>query len=266
MNPVTLYFRLVRVAMLSRLQYRADFFTGMVGVIALNVVNLSLIGILISRFQHLNGWTLWEMVFLYCLWILGHSIYSLFFWHIRTLEDFLVQGTFDQFLMRPASPFVMFLGREVQYMGVADATFGIAGLSLAYRNLQLQWSGVEWFMFGAAILAGTAIETTLVLMIACLSFWTGRSRRAGNIINTINMMVQHYPVDMFGYAFRVIVTGFIPVAFMNYYPALMLLGKLDPRSPWGWLGYMSPFVAVILVMLASGVWHLAIRRYSSSGG
>jgi ABC-2 type transport system permease protein len=103
-------------------------------------------------------------------------------------------------------------------------------------------------------------------MIACLSFWTGRSRRAGNIINTINMMVQHYPVDMFGYAFRVIVTGFIPVAFMNYYPALMLLGKLDPGSPWGWLGYMSPFVAMVLVMFASGVWHLAIRRYSSSGG
>ena len=102
MNAVTLYFRLVRVAMQSRLQYRADFVTGIIGVIVLNVVNLSLIGILVSRFQHLNGWTLWEMVFLYCLWILGHSLYSLFFWHIRTLEDFLVQGTFDQFLMRPA--------------------------------------------------------------------------------------------------------------------------------------------------------------------
>jgi viologen exporter family transport system permease protein len=142
----------------------------------------------------------------------------------------------------------------------------MAGLSLAYRNLGLQWGGTHWLLFWAAILAGTIIESTLALMIACISFWTGRSRRASSIINQINMMVQHYPVDMFGYAFRVIVTGLIPVAFMNYYPALMLLGKLDPQSPWGWLGYMSPLVALLLVIIASGVWHLAIQHYSSSGG
>jgi ABC-2 type transport system permease protein len=79
-------------------------------------------------------------------------------------------------------------------------------------------------------------------------------------------MVQNYPVDMFGYVFRAIVTGLIPVAFMNYYPALMLLGKLDPQSPWGWLGYISPVVALILVMITSAIWHLALQHYSSSGG
>jgi ABC-2 type transport system permease protein len=160
----------------------------------------------------------------------------------------------------------LFLGREVQYLGIADALFGVSGLSLAYRNLGLQWSGTQWLLFGVAILAGTIIETTLALMIACISFWTGRSRRASSIINQINMMVQHYPVDMFGYAFRVVVTGLIPVAFMNYYPALMLLGKLDPQSRWGWLGYMSPFVAFVMISIAAGIWHLAIQRYSSSGG
>jgi ABC-2 type transport system permease protein len=103
-------------------------------------------------------------------------------------------------------------------------------------------------------------------MIACISFWTGRSRRASGIIMQINMMVQHYPVDMFGYAFRIIVTGLIPVAFMNYYPTLMLLGKLDPQSPWAWLGYISPLVALVMIVIASGVWHLAIQRYASSGG
>ena len=266
MNAVTLYFRLIRVAMQSRLQYRADFLTGIIGVIVMNVVTVSLIGILVSRFRHLNGWTLWEMVFLYCLWILGHSVYSLFFWHIRALEDYLVEGTFDQFLLRPASPFVLFLGREVQYLGVADAAFGITGFSLAYTNLDLQWTVTQWIFFGMAILAGTLIETTLSLMIACLSFWTGRSRRANNLLMQLNVMVQYYPVDMFGYVFRVIVTGLIPVAFMNYYPALMLLGKLDFQSPWGWLGYLSPVVALTLVILTSGIWHLALRRYSSAGG
>ena len=266
MSAVSLYFRLIRMALQSRLQYRADFITGIIGVIVLNLVNVALIGILVNRFRNLNGWTLWEMVFLYCLWLLGHSFYSFFFWHIRALEDYLVEGTFDQFLMRPASPFIMFLGREVQYLGVADLTFSTLGLSLAYQNLNLQWSSMHWLFFGAAVISGTLIETTLILMIACISFWTGRSRRAHQLLNRLNMMVQHYPVDIFGYTFRVIVTGLLPVAFMNYYPALMLLGKLDLQSPWGWLGYMSPVVALTLVIITSRIWHLAIRRYSSSGG
>ena len=266
MNPVSLYFRLIRVAVQSRMQYRADFLTGIIGVIVMNVTTLSLIGILVTRFRHLNGWSLWEVVFLYCLWMLGHSLYSFFFWHIRALEDYLVQGTFDQFLIRPASPFVLFLGREIQYLGIADATFGITGLSLAYANLHLHWDGFQWLFFGSAIIAGTLIETTLTLMIASISFWTGRSRRANNLLMQINVMVQYYPMDIFGYVFRVIVTGLIPVAFMNYYPALMLLNKLDHAGSFWWLAYMSPAVASLLVLLTAGVWRLALRQYSSSGG
>jgi ABC-2 type transport system permease protein len=151
-------------------------------------------------------------------------------------------------------------------LGIADATFGIVGLSLAFANMDLQWGITKWLFFTAAILAGALIETTLSLMIACISFWTGRSRRANNLMMQLNVMVQYYPMDIFGYVFRVIVTGFIPVAFMNYYPALMLLDKLGHAgSPW-WLGYMSPVVALLLVIIASGVWRLALRQYSSSGG
>jgi ABC-type uncharacterized transport system permease subunit len=32
------------------------------------------------------------------------------------------------------------------------------------------------------------------------------------------------------------------------------------------LGYMSPVVALVMVIIASAIWHLAIQRYSSSGG
>jgi ABC-2 type transport system permease protein len=265
MEPVRLYFRLIRIAMQARLQYRADFITGVIGVIVLNVVNLGLIGILVSRFTHLNGWTLWEVVFLYCLWLLGHSLFSLFLWHVRTLEDYLIQGTFDQFLIRPASPFVLFLGREVQYLGVADVIFGVSGFSLAYANLGLHWGWGKWLFFGLAILAGTLIEMTISLIIACAAFWTGRSRRAHGLVMQVSWMIQNYPVDIFGYTFRVLVTGLIPVAFMNYYPALMLLDKLDWQSPWWPLGYMSPAVALLLIGITAGVWRLALRRYSSSG-
>ena len=266
MEALRLYLRLVGVSMKARLQYRADFIMGILNVIALNAVNLGLIGIIVYRFVDLNGWVVWELFFLYCLWLLGHSLYSLFFWHFWEMEEYLIQVTFDQFLLRPASPFVQFLGREVQYIGFADMSVAIAGLVLSYVNLHLQWSIAQWLFFPVVVLSGTVIETALTLMTACIAFWTGRSNMATELIMEFNVLVQHYPIDIFGLWFRVVVTGIIPVAFMNYYPALMLLGKLEPNSPNAWLGYMSPVVALILAMIASGVWHLALRRYSSSGG
>ena len=265
MNGFRLYFRLIQLSLLSRMQYRADFITGILGVIVWNVTSLGLIGVLVSRFTNLNHWTLWELVFLYCLWILGHSLYSLFFSHTSQMEDYLIEGTFDQFLIRPASPLIQFFGRELQYFGIADAVIGLTGIGLAYAQLGLRWDGWRWGFLIIAIISGAIIELTLNLMIACTAFWTGRSRGGFIVMSQFTSLVRQYPVDIFGNAFRVIVTGIIPVAFMNYYPALMLLDKLDRESPWWWLGYISPVVALLLVGIASGVWRLALRRYSSSG-
>jgi ABC-2 type transport system permease protein len=265
MEALRLYMRLVGISMQARLQYRADFIMGAFSVIMLNVMNLALIGIIVYRFVALNGWNIWQLFFLYCLWLLGHSLYSLFFWHFWDLEEDLIRGTFDQFLLRPASVFIQYIGREVQYIGFADMFVAAVGVGLAYYKLGLQWSLGQWLFLPLIVISGTIIETTLNLMMACIAFWTGRSGIALDMIMEFNMLVQHYPIDIFSTWFRVVVTGLLPVAFMNYYPALMLLGKVEQNS-LPWLGYLSPVVALLLIGIASVVWHYAMRRYSSSGG
>lgn len=265
MDAFRLYTQLIRLSLLSRMQYRADFIIGLIGVIIWNTASLGLIGILVNGFAQLNGWTFWELVFLYCLWILGASLYSLFFAHTNQMEDYLIEGTFDQFLLRPASPLIQFFGREIHYMGLADVLIGITGVSLAYTMLGLHWNSMKWIFFISAVVSGAIIELALNLIIACTAFWTGRSRGAFIVMSQFNGLVQQYPVDIFGNAFRVIVTGLIPIAFINYYPALMLLDKLDRAQAWGWLSYTSPLVALLLMGIVSVIWHQALRRYTSSG-
>ena len=265
MNGFQLYFRLIRISLLSRMQYRANFIVGLLGLIVWNLVNLGLIGILVTQFTRLKDWTLWELVFLYCLWILGHSLYSLFFSHTSQMEDYLIEGTFDQFLLRPASPLIQVLGREFQYLEIADALFALTGLSLAYTRLGLHWDGWRWGFFVLAVLSGALIVLALNLLIACTAFWSGRSRGAAMVVNQFHGLVQWYPIDIFGRAFRVIVTGLLPVAFLNYYPALVLLDKLDNAGGGWWLAYLSPAVAFLLMGIVSRVWHLALIQYTSSG-
>ena len=265
MNGFQLYFRLIQISLLSRMQYRANFIAGILGLVFWNIINLGLIGVMVTQFTSLNHWTLWELVFLYCLWILCHSLYSLFFSQSTHMEDYLIEGTFDQFLLRPANPLIQVLGRELQYIEIADMLIGITGIGLAYIQLNLQWNAWLWSFFLVAVVSGAVIELSMNLLIACSAFWTGRSRGSFIIANQFYGLVHQYPIDIFGKVFRVFVTGFLPVAFMNYYPAVLLLGKQGQLGSAWPLSYMSPLVALLLVGVVLIVWTLALRRYSSSG-
>jgi ABC-2 type transport system permease protein len=246
------------------MQYRSDFFFGIAGVIVLNLVNLSLIWILVARFQALAGWEFWEIVMLYGTFLLSHSVYAVFFWHLSNLEDDILHGRFDQYLVRPCSPLMQFLGREVNYMGVADVVFAVSILVLAYHNLGLNWTAAQWGFFAVAIFSGTVIETCIVWILGALAFWTGRSRALFYVYIRFQILNQQYPIDIFGMWFRIFITGFLPLAFMNYYPLTILLDKPNALGIYG-MGFLSPIVALLLLALGTLIWRRGLAGYTSSG-
>lgn len=261
-EALRIYIKLIRISMQSRMQYRADFIIGIMSVLVLNAVNLGLIGILVGRFTTLNGWNMWDMVFLYSMFVLGHSLYSLFFWHLNQVDDYIIRGTMDQFLIRPISPFVQLIGREIQYIGFGDVIVGCVSFYIAYVNLHLNWSLGMWLFCLITIVSGTVVEVAIRWIIACTAFWTGRSSSLHFVANRFTMLVQQYPIDIFGTWFRLVVT-FIPLAFINYYPSVIMLGKTD--KSWSWLGFGTPAVAVITMCIAALIWRAALQRYTSSG-
>jgi ABC-2 type transport system permease protein len=159
---------------------------------------------------------------------------------------------------------MQFLGREINYMGVGDVVFAATAFILAYSRLGLRWSAGQWLFFAVALLAGLVIETCIAWMIGALSFWMGRSRAIYAISLRFNILTQNYPLDIFGQWFRLFITGFLPVAFMNYYPLTALLGKQNALGV-PWLGFLSPLVALVLLALAAFVWQRGVAIYSSSG-
>ncbi len=264
MESLRLYLKFVAIAIRSRMQYRSDFFTGIVGVIVLSSVNLSLVAILVGRFKSLQGWGLWEIVILYGMWLLSHSIHAIFFYHISSIEEDILHGRLDQYLIRPCSPLLQFLGREVNYVGVADLLFGGAAFGLAYARLGLDWTAGQWGFFLVALLSGTVIENCIVWIISSVSFWTGRSRALLFVILQVNFLTPQYPMEIFGYGFRIFITAFLPFAFMNYYPLTVLLGKPNALG-LSWIPYLAPIIAAVLVVVGAITWRRGLAQYTSSG-
>jgi len=59
-----IYRHRIHAAVLSKLQYKADFVVGVINILILNAVNISLLGIMVYNFNSMNGWDIWELMFL----------------------------------------------------------------------------------------------------------------------------------------------------------------------------------------------------------
>lgn len=258
-----MYGALVKMAMRSLMQYRADFWTSLVGVVVLNGANLVQMGVLAWRFDALGAWTAGDLMVLYGLYMVSYSLYSVFFSRIAGLESEVVSGAFDKYLVRPVSPFVQFIGGEIRYVGLCDTLLGMLLIAAGKRLSGVIWYGADWLWLAMFIVCGGGIIVCVRLLLSCASFWFVKSSSLTSMLTQVLLLTQKYPVSIFGGLFRVFVTAIVPVAFMNYYPAALLLRKADAPA---WLCMLSPAVLLMLIGLSAVVWTRGLRRYGSAGG
>jgi len=254
---------MIRVAVLGKMQYKADFLVGLISVVVLNIVNISFLAIMVYNFETLAGWGIWDLMFLYGLWTIGRAIFSLLFWHLYNFETMVVDGTFDAFLIRPISPFLQLLGRDIGYPGAGDLLVGIVAVALAKNQLGLQWGLAYWVFFVICAISAGLLQLAIIWICSSLSFWTTRSRDAYRIVDRFSVLMQQYPITIFGRYFQIFVTAILPVAFLNFYPSMILLGIAgDSVVRWH---YFSPVITLIALSIAVCVWSIGIRRYTSTG-
>jgi ABC-2 type transport system permease protein len=74
-----------------------------------------------------------------------------------------------------------------------------------------------------------------------------------------------YPMTVYEGLFRRVFAFALGFGFVAYYPALALLGRADPLGLPGWVGWVSPAVAVPAVGVAALMWRTGVRHYRSTG-
>lgn len=117
--------------------------------------------------------------------------------------------------------------------------------------------------FVVCVLSGALIQVAINWIGASLCFWTTRSNAAMYIAERFTVLMQQYPVSIFGKYFQIFVTCFLPVAFINFYPSLVLLNKAaDGIQVWH---YFAPLVAVLMLAIAAIVWTKGVKRYAGTG-
>jgi hypothetical protein len=101
---VRLYFTLQLIQLRTVVEYRGDFWIGILGAVLMHGVGLVFIGALFSRIPEIAGWTVWEVAILYGLTLIPRGLGELFCDGPWTLRAKVNSGEFDRILVRPISP------------------------------------------------------------------------------------------------------------------------------------------------------------------
>ncbi|WP_010248059.1 ABC transporter permease [Acetivibrio cellulolyticus] len=255
-----IYFMIVSQFIKARMQFRADFIISSIGVIFENITGIFTLWILFKTIPLLEGWNYYELIFIYGYSQLAYIIGHLFFIHIWNLGFHLREGNFIKYYFKPLNSMFYYMADEFDIKGLSQLIMGIVILAYSSAHLGLNWTVLKILLLILTLLGASLIMVSILVIAGSTAFWA--TDASGLLGFTLRLhSFAKYPVSIFNKFFKFMFTFIIPIGFIAYYPSQIFLRPLEHNS----LIFISPFIGIILFIIAYMVWNKGINRYSGTG-
>ena len=265
MEPATLYLRLVRAQLRAQMHYKVSFLLALVGTFLMCVTEFGAVLVLFSRVPLLGGWSLAEVALLYGLSGVCFASAELFAAALDNFQVHIVLGTFDRVLVRPRGALFQVMSEDVALRRVGRIAQAVLVLAIALQLLAIDWSVDKVVALAVALVSGTVIYFAIFVLGAAFCFWTVQAKEATHVFTYGGDGLASYPLDIYRGSVRRFFTFVVPLAFVNYEPALYLLGRPDPLGLPDAARLLSPVAALAMAGLARFGWQQGVRHYQSTG-
>jgi ABC-2 type transport system permease protein len=259
------YWMLVVMWIRSALAYPASFLLMLVTGIMMTVLDFVAIVLMFSHVKSFAGFTLAQMALLYATASMTLGVADLFTGSIERVGQRIRSGSLDVYLIRPVPTFIQTAADEFALRRIGRPLQAGIVLGFALAHLDLDWTVAKVIMLVVGMVAGSVIFGAIFVLGAAFQFIAIDSAELANSFTYGGQTMTQYPLAAFGKEIVRAVTFVVPLAFVNYYPVLYLLGKPAPLGLPSWIGLLSPLVAVVMVALAALAWRGGLRRYRSTG-
>jgi len=179
--------------------------------------------------------------------------------------EMIRRGTFDVLLLRPLGSLMQAAGTEFAVRRLGRVAQSAAVLAYALASLHVAWTPGRLLMLPVMLVSGAAIFSGVWIAGSCINFWTTELRELPNSVTYGGSLLTSYPITIFGGWLRRLMAFVVPLAFVAYYPALLVLDRPDPVLGAPWLGLLAPAAGAAALLAGAGLWRLGVRRYRSTG-
>ena len=249
----------------SELQYRANFVIQIVMGVIWQCTGFAFIWVVLARFHAVAGWALGEVAFLYGLRLIMHALMGTLTGELFALEWKVRQGEFDRYLVRPVPPLLQIMCQRIFVSIFGDLLGGLALFVVASTLVTVDWTPLALLYLALALIGGALVELALRLLFSSFAFRFLSANAFMGLIDTLFSNFGNYPLKIFGSVLEFLLTFGLPLAFMAYFPAAVLLGRTGELSVSPLFAYGAPLAGVLWLGLALLVFRHEMRHYQSSG-
>ena len=261
---LSVYLAYLKMHFRSRVEYRFNFIAGIITNIYSYFITFISFWVIVQHFGAIDGWSFEEMCILYALNIFPYSIAGMFFWTVFGLEFEITSGNFDLYLTRPMGVIQQTVCKK--YVDTFIGQVFITGVFsvLAVSRLDLHWTVGKIVYLIAAVISGIFMHAGAMILFGGLAFWLKRTLSLAGILYYGLRNFTQYPLSIFPMLLRMLLTFLLPWAFINYYPALIILNRSNSELDTI-LGYIAPLTGIIFFLISMLVFYAGLRKYESSG-
>ena len=249
----------------STLAYRVSFVVTALGNLAATGMDFLTILLMFSHIHALGGFTLPQVAFLYGTTSTAFGIADLLMGSMDRLGRRVRDGTLDTLLLRPVPVLAQVAADRFALRRLGRITQGLAVLVWALARVDVAWTPEKVALVPVMLVSGAALFGAVFVLGGAFQFWASDASEVQNSVTYGGNTMLQYPPTVFARELVRGVTFVVPLAFVNWLPALRVLGVPDPLGLPGWVDFMSPLVAVACCALAGVAWRAGLRSYRSTG-
>jgi ABC-2 type transport system permease protein len=145
--------------------------------------------------------------------------------------------------------------------GFGQFALGLGITIYSATKIGVHWSLLKVLLFFVTLISSSLTLIAIVLAGTSLSFWIVNANSLTLVFATVRDFGR-YPLTIFKGFFRFLFTYLIPIGFIAFYPAQLLL---RPVAEINIAAYFSPIVGLILFALAYAIWKKGVNIYSGTG-
>ncbi len=265
MDSIKLYFKYIKLNIESQIQYKSSFIMMSIGHFLITFIEFLGVWVLFERFNNIRGFTLEEAALFYGIIHIAFSITEAWTRGFDIFPRLVRSGDFDRILLRPRSIVLQVLGHDFQIMRIGRFVQGLVILIWAMCKLNIKWTLGKILLLVGSIIGGNFLFSGLIVLQATLSFWSVQSLEIVNSFTYGGVQAAQYPISIYKSWFRKILIYVVPLATVNYFPAIFILENGDSLKYPSWTGWVSPLVGVVFFILSLQVWKIGVRHYTSTG-
>ncbi|TCM48034.1 ABC transporter permease [Kribbella sp. VKM Ac-2568] len=259
------YRMLVMMWIRSSLAYPASFALTLVSTMLITGTDFVAVVLMFSHIESFGGFSLGEMGLLYGTASMTLGLADLATGSIERIGQRIRTGELDVWLIRPVPAFIQAVADNFALRRLGRPFQAGLVLVIALGHIELDWTVAKGIVLVVSMLTGSIIFGAIFVLGAAFQFISIDSAELANSFTYGGQQLTQYPLSIFGKDIVRAVTFIVPLAFVNYYPVLFVLGKPAPLGLPSWIGLLAPAVAVAMIALASVAWRGGLRRYRSTG-